>query len=197
MLTLNFSQLLVQLRGLERSIVIAAVLSVGALIYAGSLGLQWWDNIGQADELRGQIQQLETALGNFRQNGSTAGTTIQEQQETLASQLERFTFGTDDEIIGLADAISRDARVAVSSAESQNRGTRVIGSQVYRVRSATFRLEGQVTRLLDFIDLLSAASPGMGVTSSRMGGFSQSPWMILEVELLLDPQPTGATTGGR
>lgn len=197
MLTLNFSQLLLQLRRMERSILIAALISIGALIYAGSLGLQWWGELGQADELRAQIQQLQTALSTVRQDGSTTGVTIPERQQELASQLERFTFTTDDEIIGVVDDISRDARVTISSAETKDAGNRAIGSQIYRVRSATFRLEGQVTRLLDFIDRMSVASPGLGVTSSRMGGFSQTPWMILEVELLLDPKPTAPTTNAR
>lgn len=195
MLTLNFSQALIQLRAVERSIILAVLISIGALIYAGSLGLQWWGEIGQADELRAQIQQLQTALSTVRQVGSTPDVTIQERQQELTSLLKRFTFTTDDEIIGLADDISRDARVTVASAETQDGGVRVIGTQAYRVRSATFRIEGQVTRLLDFIDRLSVASPGLGVTASRMGGFSGAPWMILEVELLLDPRPTTPTAG--
>lgn len=195
MLTLNFSQALIQLRAVERSIILAVLISIGALIYAGSLGLQWWGEIGQADELRAQIQQLQTALSTVRQVGSTPDVTIQERQQELTSLLKRFTFTTDDEIIGVADDISRDARVTVASAETQDGGVRVIGTQAYRVRSATFRIEGQVTRLLDFIDRLSVASPGLGVTASRMGGFSGAPWMILEVELLLDPRPTTPTAG--
>jgi hypothetical protein len=195
MLTSNFGQVLAQLRGLERSILIAAAITLGALLYAGSLGLQWWGDLGQANELRAQIEQLQTALTTVGQSGD-AGDTIQERQRELGEALARFTFATDDDIIGLVDQISRDARVTVAAAGTQDAGTRVIGTQVYRVRAANFRVEGQVTRLLDFIDLLSAAAPNVGVMSSRMGGFGQAPWMILDVEFLLDPQPIAPTESG-
>jgi hypothetical protein len=197
MLTLNFKQLLVQLRGVERSLLIAAVLTLGALLYAGNLGVQWWGDLGQANELRAQIEQLKTALTTVGQNGDPdSGGTIQERQQELGEVLERFTFATDDDIIGLVDEISREARVKVAAAGTQEAGDRVIGTQAYRVRAASFRVEGQVSRMLDFIDLLSAAAPNVGVVSSRMGGFGQAPWMILDVEFLLDPQPITPAASG-
>lgn len=193
MLTLNFGQLLAQLRGLERGILLAALVSIAALFYAGSLGLQWWGDIGRSTELRGQIEQLQAAVSTVLQRGESSSVTIAERQQQLDSALERFRFTTADDIIGLVDDVSRDARVIVASAGTQDAGSRVIGSHIYKVRSASIRVDGQVTRLLDFIDRLSVASPGMTVISSRMGGFGEKPWMTLDVEFLLDPQPTSPT----
>jgi hypothetical protein len=196
MLTLNLQQMIAALSKVQRNVLIAAAVVLLALVYSGSLGLQWWGDLGQADQLQAQIQQLQTALNSGAQDGAATSASLEERLQELGETLERFSFTTDDDIIGLVDAISRDARVTVASAGTKDAGTRVIGSQVYRVRTANFRVEGQVTRLLDFIGLLSDAVPSTGVPSSRMGGFGLAPWLILDVEFLLDPQPIEPTESG-
>ena len=74
MMTLNFNQVLAQLRAMNRLSLAVIVLSAFALFYAGNLGLQWWDNYGRAVELRVQTEQLQTALANINSPNMTANT---------------------------------------------------------------------------------------------------------------------------
>ena len=187
MMTLNFNQMLAQLRGMDRLPLAALVLSAFALFYAGSLGLQWWNSVGLAGELKIQTQQLRVAVNNIDQNEQGSATTAAERQSLLTSETARFSFLADDDLIALVSDTSRDVHVRVGSAGTHDAGTRIEGPLEYRVVVLDARVEGQVARLFDFIDSLSESAPGLSVLSARMGGFGQAPWLVVELEFLLEP----------
>ena len=193
MLTLSVSQLMIRLRTLDRVLLAVALLTLLALFYAGNRSLAWWDSYSQAGDLHAQAQQLQTAIANARAGGSSGATTLAEYEARLTARAAALRHPTDDAIIGVLGDLARESRVMLASANIASSGVRTVGAVTYRVVNVTARVEGQLTRLYEYIALVSTTIPSAGVGSALLGGFGASPWVTLEIELLVDPTATAGS----
>ena len=188
-LTVNFTQLIDQLRAMDRMVIAAFVVSVFVVLYSGSLGLQWWQSTQLAGSLEAQAQQLETAARNLARDQASPDASLPQRILELEEITASYTFANDDIVIGLIDRIAREARVTATTISPSDAGTETKGPISYQVRNASIRVEGQAKRLLQFMDDLSVAAPGLTIVGTRMGGLEGAPWAILSTKFLTNPTP--------
>jgi hypothetical protein len=191
-MTLSLSQVIAKIRSMERIVLVMAALTIAALLYAGNLGVQWWSDSARAAELDLQAAQLRVAVDRITSEGSLTAT-LAEQQAALERETARFSYASDDEVIGLVALVARDARVQVGSVGTQEGAPRIEGPMTYRVRVLDVRLNGHITRLLEFVDALSSSVPGTSFSDVRLGGLTESASMTVLIEFLLDPTPATST----
>lgn len=189
MLTLSFSQVFDRLRSTDKALLAVAIFTAIALLYSGNQALSWLGNYNQAGELRLQAEQLETALGNSRVGGESGTTTVDQYVAQLAAVSSSLAFETNEKIIGLLSDLARESRVLVASTTVSGAGDRTTGPVRYEVVTMSVRIEGQLSRIYEYIDLLSDTAPTVAVVSARVGGFGIKPWALLEIEFLVRPQP--------
>lgn len=193
MLTLSVSQMLLRLRTADRTLLAVAAVALIALLYAGNQGLAWWSNYSQAGDLRQQALQLQTAIANARVDGTSAGITLDQYETQLDEEAANLTYATDDEIVGLLGDLARDSRVQLTSVAIAGAGTRTVGPVTYRVVNISARIEGQLSRIYAYMDLVVETSPSTSIVSVALGGFELTPSASLELELLVDPQPAAGS----
>jgi hypothetical protein len=196
MLTISVSQLIARLRNADRVLLAVAVLTLLGLLYSGNRTLAWWDAHSQATSLRLEAQQLQTAISNARAGGATGTTTLAQYQAQLDAETAGLEHTTDDVIIGVMGDLARESRVMLASAGVVSAGSTTVGPVTYRIVKVSARVEGQLSRLYEYIDLVSRTVPSSAVVSARLGGFGLSPFVTLDIEMLVDPRGTAAGSAG-
>lgn len=187
--TISFSQLIERLRAMDRTLILAFVVSAFVLLYSGNLGLEWWGDTKIAESLDAQAEQLQMAARNMAREQASPDTSVAQRMQALEDIVGSYSFESDDAVIGLVYRIAREARVTAKSVSTSDGGLQTKGPLTYRVRTASIRVEGPAQRLLTFIDDLSLATPGLTVTAVRMGGFDGAPWAQLDATFLINPVP--------
>lgn len=186
-MTLSFSQLLQQLRTMDRMVIAAFVISTFLVLYSGNLGLEWWQSTRLAGTLEAQAQQLQTAAQNLAREQASPDSSLPQRTFELEEIVDSYTFADENVVIGLIDRIAREARVRAGSISTAASPAVNKGSILYQARIATIRVEGRTDRLLQFVDDLSSEAPGLTITGTRMGGIDGAPWAVLTALFLTNP----------
>ena len=186
-MALSISQLLLRLRSADRWLLVALAAAAAVLLYTGMLGMQYVGGSGRAADLRLEAGQLIDVLDSVAGTRTATGSPLADEEARLAERQARFSYESDDAVIHLLSEHARTWRVRLESAIARGSGVITEGSLIYRVQKLDLRLEGQPSRLLDYIDSLSTDIPGLEVDVVRMGGFGQAPWAALQLSLFLDP----------